>query len=305
MSVRRRVLVAVAALGLAAYGNASALASTQNTTTASPSASGTTTQANAMDAKAHAGDWTTYHRTNARDGNASDLAPMSQLSVDWHAQLDGAVYGQPLVVNHRIFAATENDTIYALNQDTGAVLWSMHVGQPEPQADLPCGDIDPLGITSTMVYDPATNRLFAVAETTGGHHTMVGVNADTGNLEVSAPAEPPEGDFKAHQQRAALNLLDGRVNIAYGGLAGDCASYIGSVVSLTTKGTDKLSFAVPTTREGGIWATGGAVVDKDRLLYPVGNGESVTGYDGSDSVTALSPRLRPVDFFAPSTWADD
>ncbi|GIH16866.1 cellulose binding domain-containing protein [Rugosimonospora africana] len=250
------------------------------------------------------GDWPTYHRDNTRAGNATDLAPLSTLSVSWNSTLDGAVYGQPLVVRGHIFAATENDTVYALNPSTGAVVWSAHVGTPEPLSDLPCGDISPLGITSTMVYDPDTNRVFAVAETTGGAHTLFGINADTGAVEVRTAVEPPLGDAKAHQQRSALTLLNGRLYIPYGGLFGDCGNYIGSVVSVTTAGAGKLSYSIPTTREAGIWGTAGAVVDNGHLLYAVGNGESVSGgYDGSDSVIALSPDLQRTDFFAPSDWA--
>lgn len=118
---------------------------------------------------------------------------------------------------------------------------------------------------------------------------------------MRAAAEPPLGTVKAHQQRGALNLLNGRIYIGYGGLFGDCGNYIGSVVSLTTAGTGKLTYAVPTTREAGIWGTAGAAVDGDHLLYAVGNGESVSGaYDGSDSVIALSPDLQRTDLFAPT-----
>src|SRR5262249_2804546 len=43
-----------------------------------------------------------------------------------------------------------------------------------------------------------------------------------------------------------------------------------------------------------------------RLLYGVGNGESISGrYDGSDSVIAPTPTLHLADRFAPSTWPDD
>jgi polyvinyl alcohol dehydrogenase (cytochrome) len=251
------------------------------------------------------GDWPTYHRTNARDGNATGLAPVSELSVDWRANLDGAVYGQPLVVGDKLFAATEHDTVYALDPGTGKQLWSAHLGDPVPQSDLPCGNIDPLGITGTMVYDPATNRVFALAETSGGKHTLVGVNAGTGAVEVRAAAEPPRGDAIAHQQRAALTLLGDRVYIPYGGLLGDCGNYIGSVVSVATDGGGVRGYAVPTTREAGIWATGGGVVDGGHLLYAVGNGESTGDYDGSDSVISLSAGLERTAFFAPSTWADD
>jgi polyvinyl alcohol dehydrogenase (cytochrome) len=252
-----------------------------------------------------ADDWPTYHRDNARTGLAPNLPPPASPAVGWRANLDGAVYGQPLVVGNRVLVATENDTLYALDAGTGAVRWSTHVGTPVAKSTLPCGNIDPLGITGTPVYDPATSRVFAVAETTGGHHELVGANADTGAVEVRVPAEPPKGDRNVHQQRAALTLLNDRVHIAYGGLFGDCGEYFGSVVSMSTSGTDPRSYVVPTTREAGIWTPGGAVVDGGKLLYSVGNGESTSGYDSSDSVTALDPELRQVDLFAPATWAQD
>jgi len=249
-------------------------------------------------------DWTTYHKDNARDGNATDLAALSTLSIAWNAALDGNVYGQPLVVGGRIYAATENDTVYELNPTNGAVVWSTHVGTPVALSTLPCGNINPLGITSTMVYDPATNRLFAVAETTGGIHTLFGFNATTGAVEVQVEVEPPLGTPNAHLQRPALTLLNGRIYIAFGGLLGDCAQYVGSVVSLTTAGTARQSYAVPTTREGAIWGTAGPAVMGTTQLYSVGNGEATSGaYDGSDSVIALSPDLQRTDFFAPTDWA--
>jgi outer membrane protein assembly factor BamB len=259
-----------------------------------------------------AGDWPTYHGDNARTGLAAGLAPIGVPHQDWHTTLDGAVYGQPLVFAGTVLAATDNDTVYALDAGTGRISWSTHVGTPVPGADLPCGDIDPLGITGTMAYDPATSRVFAVAEGAGGTHTLVGLDARTGKVAVRVELEPPRGDRLAHQQRAALTVLAGRVYVGYGGLYGDCANYVGSVVSVTTSGADPISYVVPTGREGGIWAPGGgSVIDTatgGTLLYSVGNGASetsATGYDGSDSIQALSPDLRPTGFFAPSTWPAD
>lgn len=230
---------------------------------------------------------------------------MGTLTTAWHTVLDGSVFGQPLVVGDTVLAATENDTVYALKSDTGAVLWSTHVASPQPKSGLQCGDIDPLGITSTMVYDPATGLVFALAESAGGAHTLYGIDEKTGQVAVHVAVEPPSGDRLAHQQRSALTLLGGRIYIAYGGLYGDCGSYIGSVVSVTTAGADPLSYQVPTSREGGIWAPGGAVVADNTLYYSAGNGESTHGYDGSDSVIALSPALRRTDVFAPSSWPQD
>jgi polyvinyl alcohol dehydrogenase (cytochrome) len=251
-------------------------------------------------------DWTTYHRDNARSGVASGIAPLGMLAKAWQTRLDGAVYGQPLVVGDRVFAATENDTVYALEAGTGRVVWSRHIGTPMAASGLPCGNIDPLGVTSTMVYDPATRLLFALAEVSVARHILVSVDAGTGAVRQMRAAEPPKGDPVAHQQRAALNLLDGKVYIAYGGLLGDCGRYFGSVVALPTIGdAPPISYVVPTTREAGIWAPGGGVVVHGNLMYAVGNGESTGGYDGSDSVIALSPDLKLVDRFAPAEWADD
>lgn len=251
-------------------------------------------------------DWPQYHRDAARTGVGPGAPTPKNLRVAWHARLDGAVYGQPIVVHGTVFAATENDTVYALDPATGSVRWSRHVGTPVPRADLPCGNIDPLGITGTAVWDAETNRVFVVAETTGGHHRLIGLDAASGQVQVDVDADPPQGDPRAHQQRAALSLLDGRVHVPYGGLAGDCGQYVGQVLSFATDGSDRRSYAVPTAREGGIWAPGGGVRDGDRLLYAVGNGEATGGsWDGSDSVIALDPRLQRVDAFAASRWAQD
>ena len=60
----------------------------------------------------------------------------SALGVGWRAELDGAVYGQPLVIGNQVIAATENDTVYALSARDGQVVWSVSLGQPMPGADL-------------------------------------------------------------------------------------------------------------------------------------------------------------------------
>ncbi len=68
------------------------------------------------------------------------------------------------------------------------------------------------------------------------------------------------------------------------------------------------SWRTPTSREGAIWGTGGPVVGPNGALWvATGNGAAGAGdpYDGSDSVTELSPALRRVAFFAPSNWAAD
>ena len=107
----------------------------------------------------------------------------------------------------------------------------------------------------------------------------------TGQLRGRRSADPAGMDTIAHQQRAALALSQGLVYIAYGGLDGDCADYHGWVVASRTDGRGPLlSYQVPTTREGGIWAASGPAVDSAGNIYvAVGNGAATSGdWDHSD-----------------------
>ena len=252
--------------------------------------------------------WPTYGRDFARSGVAAGVAAPGPLRVSWRAHLDGAVYGQPLLVGNLVIAATENDSIYGLRQATGKVVWRRHVGTPVPLANLPCGNIDPLGITGTPVYDAGNGLVYAVAETSGYHHVLVGVSVSNGAVQVERDIPTPDGRPRYDQQRPGLTIEDGRVYVAFGGLYGDCGPYRGSVVGVPLAGSGPLvSYVVPTAREGAVWGTAGPVIGPNGTLYvSVGNGStSSTAFDGSDSVTALSPALRQVGIFAPSTWYTD
>lgn len=253
-------------------------------------------------------DWTTYHKNNARTGYVASTPDPSHLTHLWQQPLDGAVYAEPLVVGARVIVATEDDTIYALDAHTGQILWHTTVGSPVPLADLPCGDIDPLGITGTPVYDPQTNLAYAVAEIQGPAHLLVGVDVTTGQVKVRRLVDPAGINPQAEQQRAALALYGGRVYIGFGGLYGDCGDYHGLLVASRTDGTGPLLvYQVPSPREGAIWEPSGPVIDAQGNMYvTVGNGAVTQGsWDHSDSVLRLSPTLHLEDGFAPQSWQSD
>jgi outer membrane protein assembly factor BamB len=253
-------------------------------------------------------NWTMYHANPARSGYVAGTHDPSRLASLWTTSLDGAVYAEPLVVDGHVLVATEGDSLYALDARTGRVQWRRNVGTPVPQAALPCGDIFPLGITGTPIYDPRSGLVFAVAEVSGPAHILVGVDLKTGRFAVRRQVDPPDINPVAYQQRGALALEDGRVYVPFGGLYGDCGDYHGLVVASRTDGKGALlSYAVPTPREGGIWSTPGPVIDAQGNIYvSVGNGAVTYGsWDHSDSVLRLSPTLQIEDGFAPVTWGSD
>jgi outer membrane protein assembly factor BamB len=254
-----------------------------------------------------ADDWTTYHRDAARMGYVAGMPAPNRLTRAWQTSLDGAVYAQPLVIGDSVIAATEQDTLYALERQTGHIRWRTSLGAPVPRSALPCGNIDPLGITSTPVFDPQSGLIFALAEVTGPRHILFGVDPASGQIRVRRSADLPGADPTAYQQRGALALVSGWVYVPYGGLAGDCGDYHGSVVAARTDGSGELlTYKVSPSNTAGIWAPPGLVQDEAGDLYvAVGNGAAGGAWDHSDSVLRLSPTLQLLDGFAPARWAQD
>ncbi|HTR69824.1 MAG TPA: PQQ-binding-like beta-propeller repeat protein [Mycobacteriales bacterium] len=260
--------------------------------------------------------WTTYHRTALRAG-ATSTNIKAPLHHAWTRHLDGAVYGEVLYVEGHLIAATENDSVYALNPSTGQVIWRRHLAKPASESDIRsgsglsgCGDIFPLGITGTPAYDATTGSVFVVAESRGGHHTLWALNARTGARRWHRSTDVlPGRNRRAEQQRSALLVTHGRVITTYGGLSGDCGNYVGYVTSTATTGTGKTAhYAVPTPREAGMWSPAGPVTGANGNVYVAsGNGAEIGGkWDKSDSVTELNPTtLHRIAIFAPSVWRSD
>lgn len=254
-------------------------------------------------------DWPTYHHDARRSGHVAS-APTGPLRRGWARTLRGQVYGEPLVLGTTLVVATERNYVYGLAARTGAVRWRVHLGTPQPLAGLPCGNIDPLGVTGTPAYDKATGSVFVAAETTGGHHTLWALDPRTGAKRWHRSLDVLSSRNRlAEQQRPALLVTGGRVLTSFGGLAGDCDNYVGYVTSTPTTGRGTTwQYAVPTAREAGIWATPGPVRGTGGTVYvATGNGAEVNGrWDKSDSVTELTlPKLRRVSIFSPDTWRND
>jgi len=217
--------------------------------------------------------------------------------------LDGQVYASPIVVDGTVIVATERNIVYGLDE-AGRQRWKVALGDPTDRDDLPCGNIDPLGITGTPVYDPASKTVFLVASIGARvSHQLVALDPATGKERWRRSVDLPGADAQAMQQRGALTVLNGRVWVPFGGLAGDCGQYKGRMVGVPVANGEPVAYTVPTTREAGIWTPPGATVLNGHLLVAVGNGESVGGsYDYSDSVLELDG-TRLVDSFSPSNWA--
>jgi hypothetical protein len=256
-------------------------------------------------------DWTQYHGDRGRSGVSRSMPAFhGGLHVAKQIPLDGAVYASPIVANGLTIVATENDTVYAFNR-ANHLVWRRHLGTPSPSSERPCGNIDPLGITGTPLYNPNNGLVYVAAEFSGSGptHRLFALKIGSGKIKFSRSLDLAGVDRAAMQERGALALAHGRVWVPFGGLAGDCGAYKGRLVgySVTGKGKPRV-FTVPTTREAGIWTPPGPSVDSDGNLYvAVGNGESGVGdpYDYSDSVLKINKYGHRIDSFSPTTWPTD
>lgn len=251
--------------------------------------------------------WPTYHRDLSRSGDDRTSPSLRSAQRAWvSASLDGQVFAEPLVIGTRLFVATEHDSVYALDVQSGRTLWRTHLGESVPRSSLPCGDIDPLGVTGTPVADPQAGRLWLVAFVQPGRHELVSLDLADGSVRSRRSIDPAGADPKALQQRAALALSHGVVYVAFGGLFGDCGTYNGWVVGARTDGSGSLlTYRVNSNARAGIWGPSGPAVDAAGDLYvSTGNGNSTGTFDFGDAVIRLSPDLRLLDWFAPSNWAD-
>jgi polyvinyl alcohol dehydrogenase (cytochrome) len=249
--------------------------------------------------------WPVYHGNDARTGNVAGLPAAGRLSVAWSRPLGGAVYGQPLVIGSTVVVGTETDQVFGLSWATGKVLWHTRVGTPLPLSQQPCGNIDPLGITSTGGYDPQTKLVYEVAQSGRTGHELVGLRVSTGKVAFRRGVPSPDHQPAYDQQRGALAIERGRVYVVFGGHYGDCGPYRGSVVGVPVSGHGAIvSYVVPTSKQGGIWATGGPVIGRNGTIYVSAGNGAITEkkFDGSDSVTALTPGLKRTGIFAPSDW---
>ncbi len=214
--------------------------------------------------------------------------------------VDGYVYAQPLYVpnvtipgggtHNVVYAATENDSVYAFDADAQPcqVIWQVNFLNPNagvttvPSADVGTTDITPaIGITGTPVIDPSTGILYVSAETkeVAGSapayiHRLHALDILTGNEKPGSPAlikasisgtgDGANGgtltfDGLTANQRPALLLTGGNVIVAFASHA-DTDPYHGWIFAYAYNGAALPQAAVfnttPNASQGSVWQSG-------------------------------------------------
>ncbi len=271
-----------------------------------------------------------HHLHATRDGLYADPLftrdAAATLHRDWtfSAPLPGPTYAQPLYVTNgaggrpTLIVATEQNQVLALDAADGSQLWGTSVGTPVPLAQLPCGNIDPLGITGTPVIDADNRIIYLDAMTTpdGGTtqlHRIFALSLDDGSVLPGWPVDLSNlslggSSFNStyQNQRGALLLNAGVLYVPYGGLAGDCGDYHGWVVAVPVNDPAQATAWATSAVAGGIWAPGGLASDGVSIFAATGNTEGANTWMGGEALVRLGPGGTfsggPSDYFVPSDW---
>jgi len=275
-------------------------------------------------------NYTTRKNVNSGTGVQADELALTPATVSsgkfvqlWSVGLDGGIWGQPLYMNgvtiggkarNAVFVTTNNDSVYALDADTGTQLWktSFLSTGVTAVAGSSLSISSQTGILSTPVIDPVKQVLYVVAETSENNatyfpHRLHALSIITGK-EVTANPElitnpdlPPVMKF----QRPGLLLANGNVYVAFGSIE-DRAPYHGLLFSFdaTTLEQKAVFNPTPTGSEAGLWMSGASpTTDSGGNIYiSTGNGTVSTNNYG-ESVVKLSPSLQELDYFTPYDYA--
>ena len=260
----------------------------------------------------------TYHNDNARTGlNAKEtilttgnVNSSTFGKIGFFSTLEGSasvalVDAEPLYVSRLtvagasrnvLYVATEHDTVFAFDADTGAQLWKTSLlGTNETTSDnRGCGQVAPeIGITATPVIDLKAGphgTIFVVAMSKNGSNYFQRLHAldlATG-AEITTPTAiqatfPLPGhagqiatfDPSQYKERSALLLLDG---VIYTTWASHCDNdpYQGWILSYSESTLQQISVlnVTPNGGRGAFWGAGaGPAADPSGNFYVLsGNG---------------------------------
>ncbi len=274
---------------------------------------------------------TTYHGDLARQGNfivpglTWDKARLGHRDRAFNAPFDGHVYAQPLFWQSAgsetgiLIIATEDDTVLGIDASTGKMVWRKSLGTPVSRNDLPCGNIDPLGITGTPTVDQRTQIIYldaAVHSPSGPRHKVFALSLRDGSTIGGWPVDVADAlrafgqsfDPATQGERGALTILGDRVYVPFGGNYGDCGTYHGWVVGISINSPTDVKAWRTRAVAGGIWAPGGISTDGKSLYVATGNTIDAGQWGDGEAIVRLTPdfvhSLREEDYFAPSDWRE-
>jgi hypothetical protein len=271
----------------------------------------------------------TYHGSANRygayvvPGLTNSAAANMHIDTGFSGAVHGAVYAQPLywqapgTTKGEVIVATETNAIYALDGVTGAAVWQTQLPAAVPSSALPCGNINPEGVTGTPVIDPDRQVLYfdaLTAQASGPKHMLYALSLANGRvlngwpIDVDAALAAQGKSFSSYYQgeRSAVSQMGADLYFAYGGRSGDCGTYHGVVIQVHPATHAVTAEYATGANRGGIWSQGGLAQNGSTLLVATGNTDDTSQWVGGEAILRLRSGLAApataTDFYTPSNW---
>ncbi len=126
------------------------------------------------------------------------------------------------------------------------------------------------------------------------------------DMQAALIAKGASFDSPHQGQRGAMLLFNGKLYASYGGNAGDCQPYHGTVAQIAPASQTVEAYWQTRGARGGIWAQGGIAGDGEDLFVTTGNTSGTTDWADGEAIIRLRPGLAAStstrDFFTPSNW---
>jgi hypothetical protein len=214
------------------------------------------------------------------------------------------------------FIPTVGGDVVARKED-GTSQWSTSIGAPAT-GGIGCSSFattPPLGILSTPAIDAASKTIYVAGIVGSGsgvtNQIASAIDITTGKVKSGWPVKVDTAasfDPKIHNQRSALSLVNGILYVPYAGYVGDCGSYHGRVVSISTSTPTTVGQWATGDAGGGIWASGGLAADGNNIFVATGNyvplSSAPATHTDSEEIVRITGMGTKADYFYPSDWAN-
>jgi hypothetical protein len=241
--------------------------------------------------------------------NVKDLKILWKLKLDNQPREMHSLF-PPLLVNgiqtaqgakQIAIEAGISDNLYAIDVETGTLLWHRHFEYPpiKEGRGLPPGDpLCPGGQTATPIITPPDSNGKRTVYALAGDGELHSINVADGE-ETHAPVKFGFANAKAY----ALNMWNG---VIFTTTSQSCNGSPNQVWAIDTKDLSKKVMTF-NPRSGGLWGREGAAIDSTGTVWaPTGDGvydpENRTFGNGLIAVKVENDQLQLQDWFEPREW---
>jgi outer membrane protein assembly factor BamB len=265
--------------------------------------------------QARAGNWLTFghdpQRTGwARGNDALSVKNVGTLELKWKSKLDNqplslTALTAPLVasgvttpegVKTLVYVAGSSDHVFALDADTGKLVWSVTFHSPVLPKN-PGMWLCPNNLNATPTIDRRAGIIYVLA----ADGRLFGLGLGTGRIKFG-----PIQFVPPYSKDWSLNLIHG---VIYTSVSQNCSETQSGIYAMDVRHPMRPvihDLLVAKKGGAGIWGRGGVTAGEGNRIYAAtgdGPNDPAAGEYGSSVIAVKIPALKVEDYYSPNDYA--